>query len=116
MRVCIHSVAHSMYKLFFLISFWHFFYFDILFSYECIKILLQKKEDLFKICISCLFFFCDQIVALSPTECVDLAVCAGERTGKELFYYEASEPSQTSPGAFCFFSWCLPKKKRIYII
>lgn len=78
----------------------------------------KKEEDLFKICISCLLF-CDQTVTLSPTGCVDLAVRAGERTGKELFYYEASEPSQTSPGAFCFFSWCLPKKKKkkgIYII
>lgn len=71
----------------------------------------KKEEDLFKICISCLLF-CDQTVTLSPTGCVDLAVRAGERTGKELFYYEASEPSQTSPGAFCFFSWCLPKKKK----
>lgn len=80
----------------------------------------KKEEDLFKIRISCLLFFSDRTITLSPTECVDLAVCAGERTGKELFYYEASEPSQTSPGAFCFFSWCLPKiekeKKRIYVV
>ncbi len=67
------------------------------------------KEILLAAC--CLWLDCNP----SPAVCaVVLLLKEGGMKITELkFYYKASEPYQTSPGAFCFFSQCLPKKEKV---